>query len=104
MTTRQWFETASEDAVNYAAEYMCLTKEEGYTWGMIRTAMSSVSDLCVIPMQDYLDMGAQARMNFPGTMTDLNWTWRLKNGIIDAPLEERIRRLTALYGRLGRQK
>lgn len=101
MTTRQWFETASSDAVAYATEYMALNEKEGQVWGMIRTAMSSLSDLCVIPMQDLLNLGAEARMNFPGTMTNLNWTWRATEGFTGNGLAQRIYHLTALYGRLG---
>ena len=104
MTTRQWFDTAPADAVAYAREYMHLDESEGLVWGTIRTAMSSVSDLCVVPMQDYLDLGAEGRMNFPGTMNDSNWTWRAKNGIITDILARRIYAMTALYCRVGRQK
>ncbi len=100
MTTRQWFDTASADAVAYAAEYMALSEQEGYVWGTIRTAMASVSELCVIPLQDYLDIGAEGRMNFPGTLSDCNWTWRAKYGTINNVLAEKIRLLTKLYGRL----
>ena len=100
MTTRQWFETASEEAVAYAAEYMCLSKKEGYVWGMIRTAQASVSDMCVIPMQDYLNLGAEARMNFPGTQTGDNWTWRATAGFNSDKLANRIYKLAKLYGRV----
>ena len=99
MTMRQWFDTASEDAVAYAREYMTLTEEEGLVWGVIRTAMSSAADLCIVPMQDYLDLGAEARMNFPGTMSDSNWTWRAKAGVMTDKLAARIGRMTKLYGR-----
>lgn len=102
MTTRQWFDTANADAVAYAKEYMTLSETEGYVWGMIRTAFASVSDTCIIPMQDYLDLGGEARMNFPGTMTDANWTWRAAPGYL-VGLAEKILRLTRLYGRLGEQ-
>ena len=101
MTTRQWLETADPAAVDYAREYMCLNKAEGFVWGMIRTAYASVSDLCVIPMQDYLNLGAEARMNFPGTMSDKNWTWRAKEGMMSSDLARRIRKLAKLYGRLA---
>ena len=100
MTTRQWFETADADAVAYAAEYMCLSKEEGYVWGMIRTALSSVSNMCVVPMQDYLDLGGEARMNFPGTQTGDNWTWRATSEQLSPELARKLRKLTELYGRL----
>ena len=100
MTMRQWFETSSEEAVEYAAEYMHLTEDEGYVWGTIRTAMASVSDWCVVQLQDYLNLGGEARMNFPGTMTDCNWTWRLQDGLLTEELAEKIMRMTKLYGRI----
>jgi 4-alpha-glucanotransferase len=102
MTMRQWFETAYEDDLAFAIEYMKLSKEEGYVWGVIRTALSSVSDLCVVQMQDYLDLGDEARMNFPGTMTDANWTWRAKDGMITDELAKKICRLTRVYGRINK--
>ena len=100
MTTRQWFDTAPQDAADYAREYMALTEEEGIVWGVIRTAMASVSDMAIVPMQDYLELGGEGRMNFPGTRTGDNWTWRAKNDFISKPLAEKIFRMTKLYGRL----
>ena len=104
MTMRQWFDTADPAAVEYATEYMHLTQEEGLVWGTIRTAMSSVSDTCIVPIQDYLDLGGEARMNFPGTMSDANWTWRAKEGMINDDLAKRICSMTKLYGRLAENK
>ena len=104
MTMRQWFETASPEAVAYAKEYMTLTEQEGYVWGTIRTAMASVSDMCIIQMPDWLNLGGEARMNFPGTLSDANWTWRAQDGAINFDLAQRIRAMTVLYGRLGSQK
>ena len=102
MTMRQWFETAAAEAVEYATEYMNLSEQEGLVWGVIRTAFSSVSDLCIVQMQDYLDLGGEARMNFPGT-TNANWTWRALAGSYGDTLAEKIRALTCLYGRLEKQ-
>ena len=99
VTCRQWFDTATEEAIAYATEYMALTEEEGLVWGVIRTAMASVSKLCIVPLQDYLDLGASARMNFPGTQTSDNWTWRVKPGMTTEALAKKIRRMTVLYGR-----
>ncbi len=99
MTTQQWFDTAPAGAVAYAKQYMALTEEEGFVWGTIRTAYASVSRLCIVPIQDFLALGANSRMNFPGTLTDCNWTWRAKNGIISNSLAERILNLAVLYGR-----
>lgn len=99
MTARQWFETAPRDAVEYAKEYMALTREEGYVWGMIRTAYASVSRLAIVPMQDFMELGEKSRMNFPGTLTDCNWTWRAKDAIISPDLAKRIWKMAVLYGR-----
>jgi len=101
MTLRQWFETALPEVTEYAAEYMHLTAPENYVWETIRAAMASVSDLCIVQMQDYLELGGEARMNFPGTQTGDNWTWRATDGFANNRLAEKIRRLTQLYDRLG---
>lgn len=103
VTTRQWFATAPRAAVKYAREYMNIGNE-GDVWGTIRTAMASVSDLCIIPIQDYLELGGEARMNFPGTQSCDNWTWRATKGYLTAALSKRIYRLTKLYGRLEIEK
>ena len=79
---------------------MGLHEEEGYVWGMIRGGMSSVADLFVAQMQDYLELGAEGRMNFPGTLTNKNWTWRAQNDMITNTLADRIRELTRMFERL----
>ena len=104
MTMRQWFETASPEAVAYAREYMHLDDYEGLVWGTIRTAMSSVSDMCIIQLPDYLNLGGEARMNFPGTLSDANWTWRVSGHMVNDGLARAIYNLTALYGRLPEEK
>ena len=104
VTARQWFDTAPKAAVKYARQYMHITPDEGDVWGTIRTAMASVSELCIIPIQDYLELGGEARMNFPGTQSEHNWTWRATKGFATAELSKRIYRLTELYGRLGIKK
>jgi 4-alpha-glucanotransferase len=80
-------------------DYLGLSETEGYVWGMIRGAMGSVSRLCVIQMQDYLEIGAEGRMNHPGTLTTANWTWRAEPGFDSLELAGKIRGLTRRYGR-----
>ena len=101
LTMRQWFETVGPEGVAWARDYMRLTEEEGYVWGTIRTAMATVSDLCVIQMQDLLNLDGKSRMNCPGTLSDCNWTWRMKDGIITKCLSGRLWDLTNLYARLA---
>lgn len=99
LTLRQWLEEALPQDVAQAKAYLGLNSEEGFLWGMLRGAMSSVSDLCVIQMQDYLELGGEARMNHPGTLSPHNWTWRAKPGFASRDLAQRIRQLTQRYGR-----
>ena len=99
VTLQQWFDEAAPEDVAYAKAYLGLNQEEGYIWGMIRGAMSSVSRLCVVQMQDYLELGKPARMNFPGTLSSANWTWRAEEGFDSEALAKRIFTLTKLYGR-----
>ena len=68
-------------------------------WEFIRAAMASVSDTCIIPMQDYLGLGAEARINIPSTL-GTNWKWRMLPGQFTDELAERILDMTKLYGRV----
>ena len=66
---------------------------------LICLVMSSVADLCVIPMQDYLGLDNSARMNQPSTLGK-NWKWRLTSGQFTEELQKEIRKLTGRYGRI----
>ena len=85
--------------LRYAREYMHITKEEGWCWGMIRTGMATPSRLFVMQMQDVLELGPWARVNTPG-IADGNWQWRMKPGAATPELARRIRKLTDTYRRL----
>ena len=65
---------------------------------LIRTALGSTADLCVIPMQDYLGLDNSARINHPSTFGS-NWRWRVTDGQLDEALAQRIGKLTKIYGR-----
>lgn len=103
MTMAQWFASVDARTVAYARDYMGLTEQEGFVWGTIRTMFSSVSDLCIAQMQDFLELGGEARMNIPGTAGG-NWQWRAEPGSFGDALAAKIRRLTKLYGRLADNK
>jgi len=83
-----------------ARAYLGLNEEEGLVRGVIRGCMGSVSKLCVVQMQDYLELDGKARMNFPGTLSSNNWTWRAEKGFITEELTKRIYAVTRRYGRL----
>ena len=100
LTLKQWFDEAAPADVQSAYDYLGLNESEGPIWGMIRGAMGSVSKLCIIQMQDYLEIGGEGRMNHPGTLTSANWTWRAKPGFASDSLAEKIRTVTERYDRL----
>jgi 4-alpha-glucanotransferase len=65
---------------------------------LIRAALGSVARLAVVPAQDVLALGSEARLNTPGTSTG-NWSWKLPPGALDAQLAERYARLNGCFGR-----
>ena len=93
-----WRQEAAPEDIAYAAEYLALTEDEGFHWGVIRGGMSSVAELFVAQVQDYLGLGEGHRMNSPGTQGG-NWTWRLLPGELTEKLAARSDRMTSLYGR-----
>ncbi len=97
-TAAGWMHDGDPEAVGYADEYLGLNAQEGLHWGIIRGGMSSVAELFIAQMQDYLGLGAQARMNTPSTLGG-NWQWRMLPGEADAALSEKIARYTKMYGR-----
>jgi len=100
-TCMGWFKTAPKESVKYAKEYLNLTKEEGYNWGMMRAAWSSVADMAIVPMQDLLGLGSEARMNEPSTLGK-NWKWRASEDQITGKLASKLYKYTEMYGRLNR--
>ena len=69
---------------------------------LVSLAMSSVADRCVIPMQDYLCLGNEARMNEPSTLGK-NWKWRMTSGQITKRLAKEIYAMSVIYGRTKRK-
>jgi len=68
-------------------------------WGLIEIALASRAALAVIPAQDVLGLGSEARMNRPGRVGG-NWRWRLRRGQLTPDLAARLREAAARYGRL----
>ena len=99
-TALGWFNTARHEDAALASDYFGLAPDRADgNWAFIRAALSSVADLAVIPMQDYLGLDSRARMNTPATLGGSNWQWRMKRGAADAALAAKIRRLTEITGR-----
>ena len=98
-TTLGWLKMARPDDVDYAVEYLRLNQQEGYHWGMIKSVWASVADTSIVPMQDLLGLGNEARMNTPST-EEGNWRWRMKPGAADDALAEKMLHLMEVYHRI----
>lgn len=98
-TVRGWIETTgTKEQVENAVKYLNLTEEEGYNWGLIRGIWSSVANVSIAQMQDFLDLGNEARTNLPSTLGQ-NWRWRIKKGACTDELAEKIYDMSKIYGR-----
>lgn len=95
-----WLKSAPKKSIAYAKEYLQLTEEEGYNWGLMRAAWASVADMCIIPMQDLLELDSDARLNTPSSL-GINWQWRATEEQISKDLAKKIHGYAELYGRLN---
>ena len=95
--------TAPRQTRKRAKEYLRLTRNEGYNWGMMKAVWSSNSDTTIVTMQDLLGLGNEARMNYPSTVKD-NWQWRVKLDYLSDELAEKIKYYTKLYQRMPKVK
>ena len=98
-TLRQWLEALDDRTAAYVMEYLGAKTREDCLWGILRAGMASVADTFVAQMQDYLELGAEARMNEPGTVGAENWSWRVEESMLTNELADRIARMTKLYER-----
>ena len=96
-TTRGWFSSLSTCESAHALAYLDCSPEH-VVWGMMRGALASVAKLAVLPLQDVLERGSEARMNQP-SRPDGNWEWRVQEGEFSPAHIERLAALVSLYGR-----
>ena len=101
-TTAGWFTSAGRKDVQLAKKYLNVRRNQDGAWAFIRAAFASVADLAVVPMQDFLNLGSEARINTPSTLGG-NWLWRMKEGAANEELAGKIRDLTELYCRCGKK-
>jgi 4-alpha-glucanotransferase len=81
----------------YCLDYLDTDGSE-INWDFIRALYASAGDTALVPLQDVLGLGSEARMNTPATMSG-NWGWRFREGDLDDETAARLRRLAELYGR-----
>jgi 4-alpha-glucanotransferase len=96
-TTRGWYQNADEDERDYVRRYLARDGAD-IAWDLIRLAYASVADTVVIPMQDLMNLGNKARMNFPSKESG-NWQWRYTANMLADGIAGGLREFAELYGR-----
>lgn len=99
-TLRHWFETLPDWTRNYMYMYMSRSHND---WKympelLIRLSMSTIADTVIVPVADYLNLGAEARINQPGTSLN-NWQWRMKEDAFNDADKRKISEIVGVYGR-----
>ncbi|AOY74900.1 4-alpha-glucanotransferase [Clostridium formicaceticum] len=97
-TVMGWRQSENQKNIKFARQYLKLDEEEGYHWGFIRGAWSSVANLAVAPLQDFIGLSSEGRMNIPSTVGG-NWRWRVKKEYLTEELSKKIYAITKLYYR-----
>ena len=98
-TTAGWYQKLP------GAQRTALQKQLGVNsrevvWAIVRAALASQADTAIVPAQDLLELGSEARMNLPG-IANGNWQWRMKDGALTPELAQRLRNITLACGRLS---
>jgi len=97
-TIMGWLKSAAPEDVRNAHNYLNYPNDEGFNWAMIKAAMMSVADTCIIMMNDLIGLDSSGRINVPSTV-GANWKWRIKSECINEWLAEILYENTRLYGR-----
>jgi len=85
---------------NFCLKYLHSDGKEIH-WDFIRAVLASVADTAIVPLQDLLGLGTEARMNLPNS-TSGNWSWRFRDGDLTEKHGARLKDLTETYGRIRR--
>lgn len=98
-TTVGWFNQAGDDEKDFCLRYLGSDGTEIH-WDFIKAASASVADTVIIPLQDVLGLGSEARMNLPNSGVG-NWTWRYRSGGPTDETSRRLKKLAELCGRIS---
>lgn len=96
-TTRGWYQNAPPAVTDHVRHYLAVDGSD-IAWDMIRASMQSVAFMAIIPFQDVLNLGSDARMNFPGRPQG-NWQWRYTRDMCAVADAVRLKHYVQLYGR-----
>ncbi len=101
-TTLGWYNSLSEEDRHIVREYLS-SSDNDIVWKLIEAVLRSHADWAIIPMQDILELGDEARMNFPSTCNDKNWSWMMKQNSFSCDRISRFGHLLKITGRKANQ-
>jgi 4-alpha-glucanotransferase len=96
-TTQGWYKTSEDCDLDIVRRYMNISGEN-IAWDFIRLAYSTVCDIAIVPLQDVMKLGSEARMNTPGVPAG-NWQWRYTTQMLKDEYAEGLSYLADLFGR-----
>ena len=102
-TVNGWIAALGRKDLAFAKKYIGVKRTSDICSNLIRTALACVADTAVIPLQDYLELGTEARINTPSTLGG-NWEWRVKADACTPELSARMLDLAQTFGRIVRKK
>lgn len=102
-TISGWAKKMDKDSMDFCLKFLDINSKNSpdFVWKFIKTTLASVADTAIVQMQDYLELGSEARMNIPSTLGG-NWEWRAKKNQFTKSLTSKIADITRTYGRCPR--
>ena len=98
-TTRGWWQSLDEESRHQVRVYCSIAGiDDHISWDLIRLAFASIAELSIIPMQDILSLGNNARMNKPSSSTG-NWSWRVRKEALNSEVSNQLRAVAEIFGR-----
>ena len=97
-TIMGWIKSIPSESLEKAKEYMHITDDEPFNWGMLRVLWACTANLVIAQAQDLLGLDNSARMNTPSTLGN-NWMWQADKDVFTSELAAKLRKMTQLYGR-----
>jgi 4-alpha-glucanotransferase len=102
-TVNGWVGALGQQDLDFTKEYLNVRDRNDICQSLIRTALGSVADTAIIPIQDYLGLGSEARINTPSTLGG-NWQWRIEKGACNDGLSRYMLGLAKTYARIPKPK
>ena len=99
-TLKAWLDSLDDEEISLVEKYFGLknSEKEDYVWAIIRSLMASVADVSMFAIQDFFELGDEAKINTPSTLGN-NWKWRARKEDFTDELAAKIKDMSRLYGR-----